>query len=328
VPVRRRDLGGAVPALLLLGLLLAPASGAAARAPAPAAPPSGTTCTQEQAARGECTIVAEDEREEGGAPGGGSGGPVLPRVCTWQGSQVPCSSDDGEWVQSLQCYLGAAVPEPASGSYTPEPSPAEVEQRTADGQQAYACYAPDWRIPMRIPLVWLDGPPPVDPRVVAEQAIARLQVEAVDIGMAPSTLSDDPDSLGLVGLPVHMWAQDAGASTVGPTSASATAGSVTVTATARLDRVVWSMGDGATVTCTGPGTPYDPARGAAPSPDCGHEYTTTSAGRPEDAFTVTATSYWVVDWSGGGQSGQVTFELSSSDQVRIGESQVVVTRGG
>lgn len=33
------------------------------------------------------------------------------------------------------------------------------------------------------------------------------------------------------------------------------------------------MGDGATVTCTAPGTPYTPNYGAQPSPDCGHTYT-------------------------------------------------------
>jgi hypothetical protein len=308
--------------LLLAGLLVGPPAAATGTAP--------PECTVTQAQMGLCVIEVEDGSEQPGAPGGGSGGGVpQPRVCTWGLQEVPCVDENGStWSAGAQCYVGRALATVVGGSFNPELTQAEFDQRTADGQQPYECLAPDWVVPMRITYIWLDGPPPVDPQVVAEQAIARLQVEAVDIGMAPSTVSDDPDSLGLVGLPVHMWAEDPGASTVGPTSASATAGAVTVTATARLDRVVWSMGDGTSVTCTGPGTPYDPSRGALPSPDCGHEYTTTSASQPGDAFTVTATSYWVVDWVGGGQSGQVTFELSDSDQVRIGESQVVVTRGG
>ncbi len=314
-------------AIVVAGVLAL--AGAATALPAAA---SGTapTCTVEQAQLGLCVIEVEDEVEQPGAPGGGSGGGVpQPQVCRYGLQQVPCVDAEGRtWSAGGQCYVGAALDTVVGGAFTPELTQAEFDERTAGGQRPYECLAPDWVIPMRITYIWADGPPPVDPRVVAEQAIARLQVEAVEIGMAPHTLSEDPDSLGLVGLPVHMWAEAPGASTVGPTSATASAGAVTVTATARLDRVVWSMGDGTSVTCTGPGTPYDPARGAAPSPDCGHRYTTTSAGRPSDAFTVTATSYWVVDWVGGGQSGQVTFDLSSSDQVRIGESQVVITRGG
>lgn len=63
----------------------------------------------------------------------------------------------------------------------------------------------------------------------------------------------------VVGMPMWMWA-DPSPTTFGPLSASATAGGVTVTATAKVTTVRWAMGDGTTVTCHGPGTPYTPER--------------------------------------------------------------------
>jgi len=114
--------------------------------------------------------------------------------------------------------------------------------------------------------------------------------------------------------------------TWGPITRTAAVPSVSVTATARVDRTVWEMGDGSTVTCTTPGTPYEDQYGDDPSPDCGHRYTKTSVRELGNAYTVTATNYWVFEWAGGGQSGQIPLELSDSVQIRVGEMQVLVTR--
>lgn len=92
---------------------------------------------------------------------------------------------------------------------------------------------------------------------------------------------------------------------------------ITVTATARIDRIVWNMGDGTSVAC-GVGTPYADSYGKASSPDCGHHY--TKQGR----YIVTATSYWTVEWAGGGQSGSIPLEFSDSTQITMGEAQVLV----
>ncbi|MEV5646541.1 hypothetical protein AB0L67_42035 [Streptomyces flaveolus] len=42
-----------------------------------------------------------------------------------------------------------------------------------------------------------------------------------------------------------------------------------MTATAKVTLIRWTMGDGATVTCAGPGTPYRGSKEMADSPDCG-----------------------------------------------------------
>ncbi|MFI5831982.1 hypothetical protein ACIA6C_32805 [Streptomyces sp. NPDC051578] len=85
------------------------------------------------------------------------------------------------------------------------------------------------------------------------------------------------------------------------------------------------MGDGTTVTCSGPGTPYAAARGMTPSPDCGHRYSATSAGQSGARYQGTATATWTVNWAvtGGGQSGQLTEVRQSPFTVSVGELQVV-----
>jgi hypothetical protein len=176
--------------------------------------------------------------------------------------------------------------------------------------------------------VWLQNPPAPaaagpTPRQVAEMAIDQMNLQAIEIGIVPEPR---PGYVGIVGQPVWMWATNPGPSTVGPITASASSGGITVTATARIHRIIWTMGDGASVVCSGPGTPFTDANAGTASPDCGHVYTTSSAGKPGDKFTVTATSDWVIDWAGAGQTGTIRMgELERSVQIAVGEAQVLVT---
>ncbi|MFC9756225.1 hypothetical protein [Streptomyces sp. NPDC056921] len=68
----------------------------------------------------------------------------------------------------------------------------------------------------------------------------------------------------VVGMPMWMWVTRS-TSSYGPATAKATAGGVTVTA--KVAAIRWDMGDGTTITCTGPGTPYSADRGKSVSPD-------------------------------------------------------------
>jgi hypothetical protein len=165
--------------------------------------------------------------------------------------------------------------------------------------------------------------PEVDPRVLAQQAIASMTLRAPEIQMAPPTSSMS----GLVGLPVWMWVERS-ADITGPARASASAGGMTVTAVAQVSQVLWNMGDGNTVTC-GLGTPYADGAGTA-SPDCGYVYATASSrhvpgGGP---WPITATSRWTITWSGAGASGTETLELSSSSELFVGELHVLNQDGG
>ncbi|WSC24922.1 ATP/GTP-binding protein (plasmid) [Streptomyces sp. NBC_01766] len=169
---------------------------------------------------------------------------------------------------------------------------------------------------------WSATPPKaaaVDPAVVAQQAVDKMLLAGPKIELRPK-----PGKTGLVGLPVWMWTV-VSPSTFGPNTATATAGAVSVTATAKVSKIVWAMGDGTSETCNGPGTPYRASFGKAPSPTCGHTYTRTSGSQPGKKYTVTATSTWSINWSvvGGGESGQLTETRQSRTTASIGELQVL-----
>jgi len=176
----------------------------------------------------------------------------------------------------------------------------------------------------------------VDPAQLAQQAVQQMGLRTPAIGM---TGGNPPDGMQIVGIPAWMWAADPGESTtpgvagVAQITRSASAGGVTVTATGRLDRTVWTMGDGAAVTCAGQkaaGTRYEGRFDKQPSPTCGHMYTRTSAGQPDEAFTVTLTAYWVVDWQvvGGGQSGTINVQRSRNVRKQVGELQALLVSPG
>jgi hypothetical protein len=93
-----------------------------------------------------------------------------------------------------------------------------------------------------------------------------------------------------------------------PTSATATAGGITATATATPQYVVWDMGDGNSMNCNGPGVAYNTS---IPDQDqsttCGYTYQETSASGP---FRITAAIEYDVTWKavgvvGGGELGDI-----------------------
>lgn len=166
--------------------------------------------------------------------------------------------------------------------------------------------------------VWLDDPPaPLDPAVLARQAVSQLELPVPGIRTNPSTAHDV-----LVQVPVWLWVDPA---TWGPQSATASVPGMSITATATPTKVRWEMGDGTAVTCTGAGTPW--RRGVDPkaaSPTCGHVYRRSSAGAAGQAFTLRATVTWSVSWVGGGTAGTVPdMATTSQAAVRVAESQAI-----
>lgn len=142
-----------------------------------------------------------------------------------------------------------------------------------------------------------DGAVPApDPAVLAQQAVSMLRLPEPGVRLSPT-----PPAPQVVNVPSWLWLD---ASTWGLRSATASVPGLSVTATATPTRVRWVTGDGATVTCSGPGTAWtagmDPA---AASPTCGHTYRTPSTDRPGGSYRVQVTVTWHVQWVGGGQSG-------------------------
>ena len=139
-------------------------------------------------------------------------------------------------------------------------------------------------------------------------------------------MAPDPSIPQLVNLATYLWIDPA---QWRPVTASASAGAVTSTVTATPERVVFDMGQGDSVTCTGPGLPYDPrlSDDAQPS-DCKFTYPASSARSPDKTFTVTATVEWHVTWTASGAAGGGDLGISrrsSTTKVRVAELQVLNT---
>jgi hypothetical protein len=160
----------------------------------------------------------------------------------------------------------------------------------------------------------------ITPREVAYLAVARLQLPRVVPGIGPSPKLNEWD-MAVVGYPLWLWAD--GPTRVGPVSQAVA--NLSVSLDARITKMVFSMGDGATVRCRGTGTRWSWRVGPAKrSPGCGHTYTKPSL--PKGDYTVTAITYWAVRWSINGSSGVITLPMTSSTQLPVGELQVLVTR--
>ena len=174
-------------------------------------------------------------------------------------------------------------------------------------------------------VVWAPAAAPVNPTALAQQALGYTPMPLPGMGMNPPANREQ-----LVNLTTFLWIDQA---QWRPVSASASAGGVTVVATAVPDRVVWDMGNGESVTCNGPGVPYDPSKSDDDQPDpCRYLYRRSSAGQPKNTFTVTATVSWRVTWTASGVAagqpaagslGVVT--RSSSVPVRVAEAEATNT---
>ncbi|MFY1618738.1 hypothetical protein [Micromonospora sp. WMMD736] len=300
----RRVLAGVGLAVLLAVTATPPAAAARRAGPGVECPPGQPDCN-----------VWDDEPGHPGDPGGGgdngggdSGGGGGGGVCQWGGKTIPCYDDLLGWFNNGDgCYYKLAVPQ----------KPAE------EGQQWYVqtCNGGDLGAQ---DTVLRDGPPPgfgapPDPEELARRALASIKLLPALLKVAPRK-NIGP---GLVGLPVWMWASSS-ADYFGPLHASASDRGLTVSIEAKVERIVWNMGNGDTVTCTTPGTPYDPngERAGLTSPDCGYDDGYPKAG----TYRVGATTYWTVRWwTDNGVEGDPIAQTRTSGTVpvRINELQVV-----
>lgn len=197
------------------------------------------------------------------------------------------------WDRHLETICSGAV---ATGATMPPeclPSPAAAAPAAGAGPAAPA-------------------PPQFTPGDATREALSMLTPAPPRIGSAPCTSAGCE---GTVGVPVWLWTDPWQAET-----AEATAGPYTVTATATPIQVVWSLGDGQTITCTTPGTPYNQAQhGWSSSPDCGGMYSRTGT------YAITASMTYRVEWTGADTGQDDIVVTSSTRPFRVGEYQVVIT---
>jgi len=165
------------------------------------------------------------------------------------------------------------------------------------------------------------GPAP-SPVTVAKQAASTLTLPSPAIEMAPPQTSEQ-----LVGVSAWLWVNSAAWQ---PSTVTATVDGVSATATATPTQVVWNMGDGHSVTCDGPGTPYEASQPNATT-DCSYTWTIPSSSQASGTYQVTATIEFSVTWTaagaaGGGNLGVVPGAVDAA-QVTVGESEALNTSG-
>ncbi|WP_331745439.1 ATP/GTP-binding protein (plasmid) [Streptomyces sp. NBC_01116] len=318
----RRTAAASVLALLAL---LAPAPSAVADGPGGSVqcPPKELDCDLTAVDPGTAPGTPVDSKPA--KPGKGGRGSSAPE-CAIDGKAVPCSSDMGTFNHADACYWRALDPQPG-----PED--------------------PLWTFATGVPATWKPGAPgklynvtcpgagrelaggtmfsasapaaapTIDPEVVARQAVESMRLTG------PVIANPRAEGTYVVGMPFWMWATPS-PTTYGPVTASATAGGVTVSATAKVTWAVWDMGDGETVTCPGPGTKYTADHGKNMSPDCGHRYRRSSTDEPDSRYAGSTTTTWSVDWTvtaGGAQTGTLTTTRETAWTARVGEVQVLNT---
>lgn len=328
-----------VPSALLGGLLVIALIGGVPGVATAAPAPTGVICNNANV----CEVAAEahgsaggkgdssgsgksKDSGEGGSSGKGAGG-GKPKECKDdEGKVLPCSTRDGAWSASDNCYWALQKPQDA-----PPPG------KTASDGAWYVCTT---RAPGADPLMmggvqftsppeWRDtgqAPPEVvqiSPGQAAAIVVKQMQFKPVAAGLSTDVFG--PNQKWYVGMPLWIWVKNKGEQVTGPYSRTATAGGVQVTANAQLDGITYTMGDGGKVSCgNGGGSVYRESFGNKPSPSkCDYRYQKMSPGQGKGTYTVTAVSRWSVNWSAGGETGVIPMEVQSTRTVRVGEIQVL-----
>jgi hypothetical protein len=249
----------------------------------------------------------------GNSSSGGSGGSSSASACTYQ---MAPSSD--------QTVAGPAGSTSPGNWYLVECKGGNYAQAHRDG----VVWVPTAAAAAPAPGAAAPANPAVDPAVLAQQAENSMQLPSLKIQTNPSTQA-------IVNLPTWLWLDQG---TWNQVSVSASLGTVTATATATPEQVEWTMGDGGSVVCNGPGTAYQPsAPAASQSTNCSYTYSRSSAGEPspngdpnDAGFPVTATITWGVSWTAQGVAAGGTLHpltTSSSTSLPVQQIESVSTNG-
>lgn len=149
----------------------------------------------------------------------------------------------------------------------------------------------------------------VDPAALAAEALASIGIEGPSIRTSPSA------GRLVVHVPAWLWVDPGWWQ---PYGATASAGRVTATVTARPRSTSWSTGDGSSLRCGGAGRPWRPGLPESAT-DCSHTYLTASG------FDLSATVALEVTWTSNvGVGGALpAISRTSSIEVVVGEIQAI-----
>jgi hypothetical protein len=263
-----------------------------------------------------CWVVHDPSPGHGGRPGGGGGN----GKCQTNGMTIPCYiTGDGPWDAAHQCYATPMDPPPPFGDPLWQGHTTGTIYRCTGGQGAGIFWSPTSP----------PGPPPA--AVLAQRAETMLQLPTMKAGS-----NGGPSHTTYVGIPTWLWLPGEQWHTL--ISPPAAVGGRSVTAMATPTSVSWSMGNGSSMSCNGPGAPFS---SADPNhPPCGYTYRVDSAGQPQAGpsvndryFTVQGTVKWSISWACTGNCDQNGGDLpaltrqTTSMPLRVFQVETVVTDG-
>ncbi|MEU8075951.1 hypothetical protein AB0B31_10915 [Catellatospora citrea] len=281
-------------AVLILSVLVATAAGLSA--PASADIGSGVSCNvRPKPPECEVIVVVIVDGDGDDDTGGGQ------MRCWDDGVQVPCFLPGFGWLHADGCrYIRQTSADPPPGG----PLPGAWYQRTCTFFGGGMGRSRVWYADRDAPVV---GP-------VIDRALSRLRPPDPVVGLSPR-----PPVQALVGVPTWLWVEPV---TWQPRSATASAGGLSITATATPVRVTWLPGDGTRLICDGPGTAWTGADTPLGSPACQHTYQRASVNAPGGSLPLSATVTWNVTWTGSGMSGTAgTLTTTTTLAVRVAEVQ-------
>jgi hypothetical protein len=165
-------------------------------------------------------------------------------------------------------------------------------------------------------------PPVVSPAALAEQAFKTIHFPRPSGNRSPrQTLTYQGYPFTYVNLWTFYWT---GPSTWRTLTATASAAGMSATVTARPVELDFDPGDGSSsVSCLGPGRPWQSSDGNGPPTDgaCAYQYTKVTS----SPITSTQTIVWQITWVGtGNTSGEIpSLSTSTSGQLQVLQIQVV-----
>ncbi|MGI9596069.1 MAG: hypothetical protein ACR2QK_07915 [Acidimicrobiales bacterium] len=160
-----------------------------------------------------------------------------------------------------------------------------------------------------------EGGPPVTIAGLTQQALDQLDPAEPELAITPEELHFTQLQSWLAIEPSYWNAAR---------QATAAAGRVRVTATARAQEVQWEMGDGESFTCDGAGTVWQAGLDDEAA-TCSHIYRRTSVGQPGDSFDITSTVRFevTVASTAPGSYGPFQLERTTVESIQVGEIQAV-----
>jgi hypothetical protein len=238
--------------------------------------------------------------------------------CMNGSAPISCTGPDGGWWNDYKkCYAEVLSDDPNDQ----DPGAKYYwDLYGATSGVLMQCASSPYQVIMVSSVPWVETyfPPSLEDLTNQVYLLVNGVITAPQIGIFPGDLEENnPDAMGLVGVPTWYWSKNPGPGIAAPWTGSVTVGKDTLNVTAALDKTVWDAGDGGQVVC-GLGTKAYNIHRPTPSPSrCDHIYMERAR------YTVTATTHVNVTWNGGGYRGSFTLSVQRSGVYRVGEIQVV-----